>query len=482
MRVELDITPGYETGMHEIVRMFYPGAAIVENEGEIRIQVQVREAGNELRIEGRIYSGLQVLEGLSASVTGIQGNERRTAGVFLYRMLMQATGLDPNPYGILTGVRPVKLVHKLLDRGYTREQAVLELEQQYLVKPAKARLLVEVAFNNRSFLHSPEEARRTLSVYIGIPYCPTRCHYCSFPGYGLEHSVGLEEFMEGLEREILAVGDYLKDSPWRVESVYLGGGTPTVLAESQLARLLELINDYIAGPETTEVTVEAGRPDTLTQSKIKILKEAGATRLCINPQTMNQATLDGIGRCHTVDMIRDVFAAARSSGFGNINMDLIAGLPGEGLEEFLNSISQILALGPEGITIHVLARKRGSRWQMEDAFRSAPGAIVQKQVEEAREVLKDAGYLPYFLYRQKYMAENLENTGYSKPGYFSHYNIQVMEERQTILGLGGGASSKFVNPQDWSLTSLYHPKEPGSYLRSLESLINRQVDKLKAMT
>ncbi|MGE5405502.1 MAG: coproporphyrinogen dehydrogenase HemZ, partial [Candidatus Saccharibacteria bacterium] len=267
-----------------------------------------------------------------------------------------------------------------------------------------------------------------------------------------------------------------------VESVYIGGGTPTVLSVEQWDGLFDKLHKLCVTSSTKEITVEAGRPDTLDESVLRVLREGGVARVCINPQTMNQSTLDLIGREHGVKQIRDAFDIARKVGFPSINMDLIVGLPGEGETEFINSLQEVMEMEPEGVTVHALARKRGSRWDVEGVFASADAEEVQRSIEKAFSMLGEGGYVPYYLYRQKYMAGNVENLGYSKPGSFCLYNVQVIEERQTIIGLGGGASSKFVNPGDWTLSSMYHPKDPASYLKSLETLVSRQVDMLRALT
>ncbi|MGE5416427.1 MAG: coproporphyrinogen dehydrogenase HemZ [Acidobacteriota bacterium] len=483
MQIKLQVTPGYETGLHEIVRVFFPGASVSAESGDVLVSVAVEGDQNRLELRGRVEGSMVAP---TACETQIEPRDmvdaRRLIAIYIYQVLGQATGNNPNSYGILTGVRPVKLVHKCLDRGLTLEQAEIELQEKYLIAPEKARLLTSVAGNNRPYLHSPEEVKRKIGIYIGIPYCPTRCHYCSFPGQPLTHKPGLDAFFAGLMQEMEAVGRFLSESDHKVESIYIGGGTPTVLNLAQWGDLFNKLHRLYITPATKEITVEAGRPDTLNEPVMRVLREAGVARICINPQTMNQSTLSLIGREHGVGEIRDVFGIARKQGFPSINMDLIVGLPSEGEAEFLSSLQQVMELAPEGVTVHALARKRGSRWAMEGGFAASDAAEVQRSIDEAYALLCEEGYIPYFLYRQKYMAGNVENLGYSKPNSLCIYNIQVIEERQTIIGLGGGASSKFVNPGDWSLSSMYHPKDPASYLKSLENLVSRQVDMLRTLT
>lgn len=482
MDISLNIAAGYEVGVHEIVRIFFPEARILyyPYEGEIRLGVEVDALAEGLLIRAHLQGALQ---GEMTDVL-MHGddivNARREIRRLVFLLFQDLTSRHPSPYGVLAGVRPVKLVHKILDRGSSPSSIVGELQEDYLVDGDKARLLTEVALRNRPYLLSREEARKVVGVYIGIPYCPSRCHYCSFPGYGLDHNPGVAAFLDGLIQEIDRVGAAMGARDIRADSIYIGGGTPTVLSSNQWQRLLLHIREGFGPQGHIEFTVEAGRPDTIDAEILSLLLEAGVNRLCINPQTMSDETLQLIGRRHSAQMTVDAFHKAREAGFTNINMDLIAGLPGEGAAELVNSLSQLIRMGPEGITIHHLARKRGSEWDKansEGAYTGATGGTV-----EAYRILEANGYLPYYLYRQKKAAGNLENLGFARLGYFSLYNMRVIEERQTIIGFGGGSSSKFVNSDDWSHVFHHHPKDPTAYLAGLESLINSQVDKLNALS
>jgi oxygen-independent coproporphyrinogen-3 oxidase len=481
MLIGLNVTDGYDGGLHEIIRLFFP-----------RSQVTYEGTGNDLQVNIRVVEGPGFLD-LTGELQGMlnAGKQGRiTAGdpvetkremrCFAYSLLSQATSTVPSPYGILTGVRPTKLVHRYLDRGYSRQMILRELEDKYLVVPEKAELLIDVALRNRPYLPNQEEARRFIGVYIGIPYCPSRCHYCSFPGYPLQHRPGLSEFFQALIYEVRQTGQALKELNLVVDNLYIGGGTPTVLDAPLWDKLLESLHGGILGPETTEFTVEAGRPDTLKPEILNLLINGGVNRICVNPQTMNDKTLIRIGRQHNAQMIRDAFALVRQTGFKHINMDLIVGLPEEGRTEFEESLREVLRLGPESITVHHLSRKRGSIWQMQDVTVNQDPA--GQAIGNTGEIMAAAGYLPYYLYRQKYMRGNQENIGYARPGSFSKYNIRIIEERQTIVGLGGGAASKFVNPDNWTLTAFYHPKDPATYINKVEGLINAQVDKLRALS
>lgn len=481
MLIGLNVTKGYDGGLHEIIRLFFPHSQVTYEvvDTDLQVNIIVGEGPEYLDLTGELYGMLTAGEH-GRIATGDPSEIKREVRCFTYRLLSHATSAVPSPYGILTGVRPTKLVHRYLDRGCSRHTINKELEEKYLVSPEKAQLLTDVALRNRPYLLNQEEARRCLGVYVGIPYCPSRCHYCSFPGYPLQHRPGLSEFFQGLIYELSRVGQALKELNLVVDNLYVGGGTPTVLDAAQWDTLLDTLNGCIPGAETIEFTVEAGRPDTLKPEILNQLVNGGVNRICVNPQTMNDETLVRIGRQHNAQLIRDAFALVRQAGFKHINMDLIVGLPGEGRAEHEESLREVLRLGPESITVHHLSRKRGSIWQMQDV------TINQDPTSQAagntREMMARAGYLPYYLYRQKYMRGNQENTGYALPGSFSKYNIRVIEERQTIIGLGGGAASKFVDPLDWKLTTLYHPKDPATYINKVEELINAQVDKLRALS
>lgn len=481
MLIGLNVSKGYDGGIHEIIRLFFPQCRVIYESAaaDLQVNIKVAEGSENLELSGELRGMLEITE-QSRTLAGEPGDMKREVRRFTYELLARATSNDPSPYGILTGVRPNKLVHRYLDKDYSEGKIKQELADKYLVSPEKAGLLTEVAMRNRSFLPDREEARRYLGVYIGIPYCPTRCHYCSFPGYPLQHRPGLSEFFQALLGEVEQIGQAFKELKLIVDNLYIGGGTPTVLSVPQWEQLLTVLNRYYLGPKTTEFTVEAGRPDTLNTEVLKQLVDGGTDRICVNPQTMNDQTLIRIGREHTARMTREGYELVRSAGIKHINMDLIVGLPGEGPVEFEESLQGVLRLRPEGITIHHLARKRGSVWQMQEV---ALDQVSANQVTgDDREILASAGYLPYYLYRQKYMTGNQENIGYALPGSFGRYNIRVIEERQTTVGLGGGAASKFVDPQDWSLTTLYHPKDPATYINKVEGLINAQVDKLRALS
>ncbi|SHG95143.1 oxygen-independent coproporphyrinogen-3 oxidase [Thermosyntropha lipolytica DSM 11003] len=476
--------------MHELVRMGYPDARVTMKfcpEAEVVIRIKSEEKKGGLFFTGEIEEGEKKTDfSHFYPLKSEDGHNEmhKIARIFIFELLFRHLGKKVNAYGILTGVRPVKLVHRLLDLNYDREKIESILKDEYLLTDDKAKILVEVACRNRPYLLTREEAYKLVSLYIGIPFCPTRCYYCSFPGAVLkDYALEIPPFMQALKYEIEGIGNFLRSQNIKVQTIYIGGGTPTVLSESDLENLFIVLHDNFILDNIAEITVEAGRPDTLTRSKLKILQGAGVNRVCINPQSMCDATLRAIGRNHDVKGVIQAYNDARAIGITNINMDVIIGLPGENLRQNMHTAREILSLEPENVTVHTLAVKRGAKMAEEgrkgtDAARIAE---VSQGVAYFWETLTGAGYVPYYLYRQKYMQASMENTGFSKPGRFCLYNIQMIEERQTIIGLGGGAASKFVNPADWTLSSLYNPKNPQAYCDGVFALVNRKVDKLKCL-
>ncbi len=493
MLIKLNLDPpDLYDNVHELVRMAFPGGEISRKD-DVTAQIEIGlertvQAGSVL-MKGSILGGA-LNHRLKASypLDGQQGEERRQlsriARRFIYDLLSDALEKDLNVYGILTGMRPVKLVHRFLDQGLSKTEVLRRLEEEFRVKPEKARLLMEVASNNRPFLEIADPGEKSIAIYIGIPFCPSRCYYCSFPGAILrDYEKDVKPFFEALEKEISGIAPEISALGLKMNALYLGGGTPTVLSERDLASLFELLHKYYITPDTREITVEAGRPDTLDRSKLSLLKNLGVDRICINPQTMNEATLVAIGRNHDLKGVVESLEWAREAGIKTINMDLIVGLPGEGRQENLRTAEQVLRLKPDNITVHTLAVKKGSLLAQKEGL-----SRLGEREEEVNEsiavfaaMLREAGYQPYYMYRQKYIKASMENIGYSLPGKFSTYNIQVMEERQTLLGLGGGAGSKFFNWKDGSLTSFYNPKNPQSYCDSVGRLISAKVDKLRAL-
>ena len=478
--------------VHELIRMAYPKHDLVRVEtpsAQVKLNMQMDLQDQRVTFSGWIISKeKETARKETYFLDEIERDElhrhlNRLTRRFAYDLLVEHTGHSINSYGILTGMRPVKLVHRMLEQGMSPIQIREQLTSDFRMSPEKAELIMEVASNNYPFAVRGPQAYKTVGLYIGIPFCPSRCYYCSFPGAVYRAGDSLQSFLQALEREMEGISQVLNDTGRSVQSIYICGGTPTVLSEAELDLLFSHLNRWFISPATLEITVEAGRPDTLTPSKLRLLKDAGANRICINPQTMNNETLVKIGRAHDREGVVRSVNWAREAGFRQINMDLIVGLPDEGRQEYQRTAEDILALAPENITVHTLAVKRGSPMAEQEGRESVGDRVktVQEGLIMMETFFRANNYKPYYLYRQKYMQASMENIGYSLPGHFCLYNINMIEEKQTIIGIGGGAASKFVNPRDGELKSFYNPKNPAVYAESVDRLIAAKVDKLKAV-
>ena len=372
------------------------------------------------------------------------------------------------PWGSLTGVRPVKLPTKAMLAGKTAKQARRELEREYRVSPPRAALAVECA---QAALDIQKNLDRDgLSLYIGIPFCPTRCAYCSFISADIKGSLALvEPYVDALCREIELAGELLRERGLHITSAYMGGGTPTTLTARQLDRVLDRVERSLPMERCTEFTVEAGRPDTLTADKLKTLKAHNIHRISINPQTMEDSVLRAIGRDHTAARIEAAYGLAQKHFGGLVNMDLIAGLPTDTTEGFQRTLDRVLAMGPANLTVHTLALKKGSRLTEEGGALPAR-SDVEAMLELASDRLRGTGYAPYYLYRQKYMSGSFENVGWTKPGAACAYNIVMMEELQTVLSLGAGGITKLVDPDNRRIVRLNNPKYAKEYLDSWDKI------------
>jgi oxygen-independent coproporphyrinogen III oxidase len=321
-----------------------------------------------------------------------------------------------------------------------------------------------------------------VSLYIGIPFCPTHCAYCTFPAYSMiEKHAYAHEFLGALERELRAVGEFLRAFHIPVTSVYVGGGTPTSLNAPELERLLEaLYREIPGGGRWRELNVEAGRPDTITPERVEVLRRYHVNRISVNPQTFKAETLKMIGRGHTPDIVDRRFHLVKEAGFENINMDMILGLPGEDLEDIRYTRERIERLAPDSVTVHTLSFKRTATVKKEREKYEIPHTeLVRLMMEETAAWARSLGYHPYYIYRQKDILGNLENVGYARPGKEGIYNICIMEERQTIIGIGGGAATKLVGPNGKILGQVFNPREPKAYVDSIDAVINRKIEALR---
>jgi len=395
----------------------------------------------------------------------------------LLMLMEQLTGVEQG-WGILTGIRPTKLLHQFLSSGMTKEEAHRRLRTDYMVRPYKLDLLQKIADLQLAVVPDFYSIDQELSVYIGIPFCPTKCAYCTFPAYAIKsHTASVNPFLEGLHYEIEQIGAWLKAHDQRITSIYFGGGTPTSITADDMDRLFASIHESFPHMDKVrELTVEAGRPDTITPEKLEVMKKWNVDRISINPQSFTQETLHAIGRHHTVEETIEKYHLAMEMGLRNINMDLIIGLPNEGLTEFIHSLEQVGKLMPASLTVHTLSFKRASEMtQNKERYRVADRDEIRAMMELAEKWTREQGYQPYYLYRQKNILGNLENVGYSMPGQESIYNIMIMEEVQSILGLGCGAVSKLMQPGSGKLTRWPNPKDPKTYNETYRELVKAKL-------
>lgn len=416
----------------------------------------------ELTLHGKTARAVRRLRADRADVP----SRRRLLQNAYYDAAMQLR--DPPEWGSLSGVRPTKLTTRCLLGGGTAADADRLLRERYHVSPSRRRLCVEASLATAEAVKRLEP--NDVSVYVGIPFCPTRCIYCSFVSASTEKTAGLlPQYLDALIREVETVGRLLAESGRRVRTLYIGGGTPTTLSTPQLRRLMDAIRTHFDLSGLIEYTVEGGRPDTLDDEKLRAIRAGGCDRMSINPQTMNDAVLRAVGRRHTAAQTVAAFEAARRADFDGINMDLIAGLPGDTPESFAASLDAVLALAPSNVTVHTLALKRGAELAMRQL--TLPSAEeVRQMLQYAERALRERGYAPYYLYRQKYMSGSFENVGWCKPGYAGLYNIYMMEELHSILSLGGGAMTK-INLPDGTLERFHNPKFPQQYLARLDDVL-----------
>ncbi|MCM3745302.1 coproporphyrinogen III oxidase [Sporosarcina luteola] len=400
--------------------------------------------------------------------------------VFL-EVLEQLTGMKQS-WGILTGIRPMKLFHKYRQQGYAVEEAKRLLMEKHRISKEKSELLATIENVQLEAIPDLHQIQNDVSIYIGIPFCPTKCAYCTFPAYAIHRKNGrVESFLDGLHEEIREIGKWLTERDIKITTIYFGGGTPTSIEADEMDALYQTMYDSFPHmKEVREVTVEAGRPDTITPAKIDVLKKWGIDRISVNPQSYTDETLKAIGRHHSVQETIDKFWLSRNMGMKNINMDLIIGLPNEGLEEFRHSLDETAKMQPESLTVHTLSFKRASEMtRNKEKYKVADRETVEQMMKMGEQWTKENGYVPYYLYRQKNILGNLENVGYAKPGEESIYNIIIMEEVQTIIGIGCGASSKFMDPATGKITQFQNPKDPAAYILTFEEYIEKKIEHLE---
>ncbi len=496
MQIELWITDqSLAYDVHGLLTSFFPGARVRTTgpaaEGEdAPEEAPARPAGDEgkagpeeapavrIRIEDvpegfSIRSEVPEKETAQAMIpAGPDRHERKDElKRGLYRLLAGQTG-KTLPWGTLTGIRPVKIPMALLEEGRTEEEIRDHLKSTYYMSDRKADLSIEIAQRERALLARAEEPDGW-SLYAGIPFCPTRCAYCSFTAYPIKAWAGRTgEYLDALEKEIAFTAELFAGRP--LKTIYVGGGTPTSLSAEELARLCGALRERFDLSHLLEWTVEAGRPDSITPDKLAALKAAGVSRISVNPQTMKEETLRLIGRRHTVEQVREAFRMTREAGFDDINMDLILGLPEETADDVARTMEEIAKLGPDNVTIHSLAIKRAARLRTEEAsFAGLHMENSDELMDYAARACRDMGLAPYYLYRQKNMAGNQENVGYARPGCEGLYNILIMEERQPIAALGAGAVTKALFP-DGRIARAENVKDVDRYISHIDEMIERK--------
>ncbi|MBR3601052.1 MAG: coproporphyrinogen dehydrogenase HemZ [Lachnospiraceae bacterium] len=481
----------FEYDIHSLVKAFYPAEEVKVFEKETRdfSSAEGMPEGQVIFEEEKITFILETKKEKNKEAETLRedndkivefvylekGEERASVKCklkhLLYSVLCTYTKREL-PWGNLTGIRPTKIAYGLLEEGKNHEEAVVYLQEVYDCSEEKALLSIDIAERERQIL-SKLHYEDGYSLYLGIPFCPTTCLYCSFTSYPIglwKKRVG--EYLDAMEKEIDFVSELYKDKI--LDTVYIGGGTPTTLEPEELRRLLSYVREKFDFSTVCEFTVEAGRADSITREKLLVLKEMGVTRISVNPQTMKEETLKIIGRRHTVEEVKEAFALAREVGFTNINMDLILGLPGETMEDVTNTMEEIKMLNPDSLTVHSLAIKRASKmnqWIEENGIETLRN--TEKTMEIADKAARAINMKPYYLYRQKNMAGNLENVGYATEGNYGIYNILIMEEKQTIVAIGAGTISKRVYP-DGRIERCDNVKDVEQYMDRIQEMIERK--------
>ena len=457
----------FEQDIRELLMAFYPEEKYIYTDEDVFLSLLLSKDNTDYHI--KIKSEDNVLE-FSSPLRETKFDTKNDLKRNIYINLLKL-GNKELPWGTLTGIRPTKIVMEMLENDMSLEDIKKHLKEVYLVSDKRIKLCTDTAKNEFNILKKIDY-KNGYSLYIGIPFCPTRCLYCSFTSYSIaQWKKDTDTYVEALCKELLAVSKMYKDK--KLQTIYMGGGTPTSLEGYQLSKILNVVKKNFDLSNLLELTVEAGRPDSITREKLEALKDAGVDRISINPQTMQQKTLDLIGRHHTIEDIYESYKLAREVGFENINMDFIIGLNGETLEDVIDSFTKVRLFAPESITIHSLALKRAARLNTENKREIMDNDLILAMINTATDTCTDLGLEPYYLYRQKNMAGNLENIGFSKLGKECLYNILIMEEKQTIIACGAGTSSKIVFG-DGRIERIETVKDPKLYIERLDEMIMRK--------
>ncbi len=534
----------FEHDIYELIRAFYPEAELLvsydeaeeEENADLSFTVEKEEQSFLIHYQNGEHKGVasgEVIKGQSSdALLSCKEEEKEKAHALrkeqkdiikqvLYRILVKLTGRTL-PWGNLTGIRPAKLAMAMIESGMSNAETAAKMRELYLVSPQKTALAVSIANREREILKDIDY-ENGYSLYVGIPFCPSICLYCSFSSYPLKQwKDRVNLYLDALCKEIQAVARIMKEKGRKLDTVYIGGGTPTTLEPEQLKRLLDSLMENFGCRDLAEFTIEAGRPDSITREKLQVIRQYPVTRISVNPQTMNQETLDIIGRRHTVEETKKAFLLARECGFDNINMDLIVGLPGEDKEKVAHTLDEIRVLKPDSITVHSLAVKRAARLNMfkdqyqemtfennqeimdmtmKTAYEMGMGPITvhslavkraarlnmfkdqyqEMTFENNQEIMDmtmktayEMGMGPYYLYRQKNMKGNFENVGYAEVDKAGIYNILIMEEKQPIIALGAGGSSKLVFDHGQRIERVENVKDVSNYIARIDEMIERK--------
>ncbi len=466
----------YTYNLYHITKAFFPNAEIkqcVDAEQEPLVRIELDD-GSCFLLDAKEFEENQKKEDVQ--------EKKKIVTKMVYRFLSEKTGQEM-AWGMLTGVRPTKLAMHQMENGMNEAQAKAFLQEVYCVSEKKAGLAVDIACREKTLL-SKLDYLNGFSLYVGIPFCPSICSYCSFSSSPIDvWSPRMDDYLNALCIELRHIAKETEGKT--LNTIYIGGGTPTTLTAKQLEKLLNVVDELFLneerGAELLEYTVEAGRPDSITKEKLEVICRHPVTRISVNPQTMQQKTLDLVGRKHTVQAVKDIFHLARELGFDNINMDLIAGLPGENAEDMRDTLRQIEELSPDSLTVHSLAIKRAARMAQEQPVRDLHTEITE-MVEDAAKTAEKLGLVPYYLYRQKNIAGNFENVGYAKADKAGIYNILIMEEKQTIYAAGAGATTKIVLPEkiktengkETNLIRIENVKNIEAYIDRIDEMIKRK--------
>ncbi len=457
----------FEQDIRELLMAFYPEEKYIYTNEDVSLSLLLSK--DETNYHIKIKDEGNLLE-FSSPLRETKFDTKNDLKRNIYTNLLKL-GNKELPWGTLTGIRPTKIVMEMLENDMSLEDIKKHLKEVYLVSDKRIKLCTDTAKNEFNILKKIDY-KNGYSLYIGIPFCPTRCLYCSFTSYSItQWKKDTDTYVEALCKELLAVSKMYKGK--KLQTIYMGGGTPTSLEGYQLSKILNVVKKNFDLSNLLELTVEAGRPDSITREKLEDLKTAGVDRISINPQTMQQKTLDLIGRHHTIEDIYESYQLAREVVFENINMDFIIGLNGETLEDVSDSFTKVKAFAPESITIHSLALKRAARLNTENKREIMDNDLILSMINTATDTCTDLGLEPYYLYRQKNMAGNLENIGFSKLGKECLYNILIMEEKQTIIACGAGTSSKIVFG-DGRIERIETVKDPKLYIERLDEMIMRK--------